>query len=328
MLKLYPPAPPKHTSWRIRGAYLGVTVDRSARTGEKRVALKALAQIKDDIERGAFAGKAVATFASAATLYMKAGGEKRFLTPLLVHFGETPLTSIDQQAVAEAAVTLYPTATPATRNRQVFTPVSAILKAGGATTALRRPKGARGEIRLHWLRPEEAFALLAAAERRNPRYAALLTLLLYTGCRLNEALTLTTTDLHLSEAFAYLRRTKNGQPRPVHLPPIVVAALANIDLSSRVFGWTKSGRLYTWLNEVAKDASVTIPDGIAYHIFRHTYGAWMRRYQKVDTTGLVATGAWKSRQAAAVYEHADVTEEARKADNLPTPIREKSGRSA
>lgn len=327
MLKLYPPAPPKHTSWRIRGAYLGVTVDRSARTGEKRVALKALAEIKDDIERGAFAGKAVATFASAATLYMKAGGEKRFLTPLLVHFGETPLTSIDQQAVAEAAVTLYPNATPATRNRQVFTPVSAILKAGGATTALRRPKGARGEIRLHWLRPEEAFALLAAAEKRNPRYAALLTLLLYTGCRLNEALNLTPADLQLCEAFAFVRRTKNGLPRAVHLPPVVVAALANIDLTSRVF-WTKTGRLYTWLNKVAQEAGVIIPDGIAYHIFRHTYGAWMRRYQKMDTTGLVATGAWKSRVAAAVYEHADVTEEARKADNLPTPIRERSGRSA
>jgi len=32
----------------------------------------------------------------------------------------------------------------------------------------------------------------------------------------------------------------------------------------------------------------------------------------MDTTGLVATGAWKSRQVAAVYENADVSEEARK----------------
>jgi hypothetical protein len=53
-------------------------------------------------------------------------------------------------------------------------------------------------------------------------------------------------------------------------------------------------------------------------VFRHTYGAWQRRYGKLDTSGLVATGAWKSRQAAAVYEHADVTESAKRADLFPT----------
>jgi integrase len=221
-------------------------------------------------------------------------------------------------------VALKPNATPATRNRQVYTPVSAILKSAGVEKAFRRPKGARGAVRLHWLRQEEAFALIGAASVENPRFGALLTFLLYTGCRLNEALTLQCADLHLSEAFAYVRKTKNGEPRPVHLPPVVVAALANIDLSERVFGWHKSGRLYTWLNRAEKASGVAIPPGIAFHIFRHTYGAWMRRYQKMDTTGLVATGAWKSRQAAAVYEHADVSEEARKADFLPTAILSRS----
>jgi hypothetical protein len=37
-----------------------------------------------------------------------------------------------------------------------------------------------------------------------------------------------------------------------------------------------------------------------------------------DTSALTATGLWKSRNAAAVYEHVDVSEEARKADLLPT----------
>jgi hypothetical protein len=43
----------------------------------------------------------------------------------------------------------------------------------------------------------------------------------------------------------------------------------------------------------------------------------MRRYGGLDTTGLVETGAWRSRQAASVYEHAAPSEEARKADLLP-----------
>lgn len=318
-LKLYPPdTKARRPNWRIRGTYLGVRVERSSGSGERKVAAKILARIKDEIERGAFSTPGVVTFASAAALYMRNGGERRFLEPLLLHFGEKPLAAIDQQAVDEAAVSIYPTATPATRNRQVYSPVSAVLKVGGVTTPLKRPKGGRGAIRLHWLRPEEAFALLAAAEGQNPRFCALLTFLLYTGCRLAEALNLEPADLHLGEAFAYVRDTKNGQPRPVHLPPAVVAALANIDTSKRVFGWAKSGRLYTWLDAAARAAGVTIPPGIAFHIFRHTYGAWQRRYGKLDTSGLVATGAWKSRQAAAVYEHADVTESAKRADLFPT----------
>jgi hypothetical protein len=43
----------------------------------------------------------------------------------------------------------------------------------------------------------------------------------------------------------------------------------------------------------------------------------MRRYGGLDTSGLVATGAWKSRQAAAVYEHVEASEEAQKSDMLP-----------
>ncbi len=318
-LKLYPPDPQaRRPNWRIRGTYLGIRVERSSGTGEKRVAAKMLAKIKDEIERGAYATPGVVTFAGAATLYMRGGGERRFMEPLLLHFGDKPLAAIDQQAVDAAAVSLYPNASAATRNRQVYSPVSAVMKVGGVTTPLKRPKGGRGAIRLHWLRPEEAFALLAAAEDRNPRFGALLTFLLYTGCRLNEALALTPADVNLAEAFAYVRDTKNGSPRPVHLPPSVVAILANLDTSQRIFGWHKSGRLYTWLDKAAAAAGVTIPPGIAFHIFRHSYGAWQRRYGKLDTSGLVATGAWKSRQAAAVYEHADVTESAKRADLFPT----------
>ena len=324
-LKLYPPdQKTRRASWRIRGTHMGVSVDRSAGTGERKVAAKILAKLKDEIERGAYSTPGAITFASAAALYMRSGGEARFLEPLLLHFGETPLAAIDQRSIDEAAVSLYPTASPATRNRQVYSPVSAVLKAGGVEKALKRPKGARGAVRLHWLRPDDAFALLAAAEASRPRFGAMLTFLLYTGCRLQEALNLTPGDVHLSEAFAYVRRTKNGDPRPVHLPPAAVAALANLDMTKRVFGWHKSGRLYSWLTEAQEASGVTIPPGIAFHIFRHTYGAWSRRYAKLDTSGLVATGAWKSRQAAAVYEHADVSESAKGADMFPA--RAKSGR--
>jgi integrase len=249
---------------------------------------------------------------------MQAGGERRFLEPLLKHFGAKLLAQVTQADIDAAAVALYPSASPATRNRQVYSPVSAVLKHAQVTTPFKRPKGARGESRLCWLKEQEAFALLAAARARHARFGALCTFLLYTGCRLSEALRVKPADIDLTQSYVYVGKTKNGEPRPVHLPPAVVAEIANVEPGKRtVFGLSKAGRLYELLAESAATAGVMIPDRVAFHIFRHTYGAWMRRYGKLDTSGLVATGAWKSRQAAAVYEHVDVSEEAMKANLLP-----------
>jgi integrase len=54
-----------------------------------------------------------------------------------------------------------------------------------------------------------------------------------------------------------------------------------------------------------------------FHLFRHTWATWMRRYGGLDTSGLLETGAWRDRSSAARYEHLDATEEAQKADLLP-----------
>jgi integrase len=321
--KLVPPKAGRWSHWRVRGTENGIYVDRSTKTGDRRLAQRILGEWKTEAQKQSATGRKKApTFAEAAIAYMEAGGERRFLAPLLRHFGNTPVLAIGQSEIDAAAATLYPTATSATRNRQVYSPMSAILKRAGLPAAFWRPKGAQGTPRLVWLKPEEAMRLLDAAEAVDARFGALCTFLLYTGCRLSEALRLKWDDVNLEENFAYVGRTKNGEPRPVHLPDGVVASLADLALVSKgrsvVFGLSKCGRTYDLLERVANAAGVNIPSGVAFHLFRHTYGAWMRRYSGLDTTGLVATGAWKSRQAAAVYEHAVTTDEARKSDLLPT----------
>jgi integrase len=59
----------------------------------------------------------------------------------------------------------------------------------------------------------------------NPEFAALLIVLLYTGMRLSEAITLMVDNVRLAESFAYLPTSKNGEPRAVFLPKIVKRAL-------------------------------------------------------------------------------------------------------
>ncbi len=320
-LKLVPPRQGKSPNWTIRGAYLGVRVDQTTGTPDRKLAARKLNQARDEIERGAFSRPGAPTFAAAALKYIESGGEERFILKLADHFGEIALARIDQAAIDEAAAGLYPRASPATRNRQVYSPVSAILKFAGVADRLRRPKGGRGARRLFFFTPEQAGRLLAAAEAQDAEFGLFLAFLLYTGCRLSEALSIDLANLNLSEAWVYVRETKNGAPRLIHLPPVLVAAIAEhprgLDRPGRLFRFGKCGRLYTWLDTAAGRASVSIPSRVAFHAFRHTWGAWMRRYAGLDTTGLVETGAWRSRQAAAVYEHAVQSEEARRADVLP-----------
>lgn len=325
-LKLIPPrGKGKSPNFTIRGTYLGKSVDRSSGTSKRALALQVLKQVERQIERGEFAGRGEPTFASAAAAYMKAGGERRFLKPLLEHFGDKPLSLIDQAAIDAASDTIYRAASDATRNRQVYTPVCAVLRRAGYRLALSRPRRSAGNKATAWLWPEQAEAIFAEAEKIDSTFAALLIVLCYTGLRLSEALRLTWNDVRLSDGFAYIPDTKNSEPRAVFLPQVAVAALerlvGQVPSAGRTFRFAKSGHLYSLLRMATIRAGVDLPERSAFHIFRHTYATWMRRFAGLDTKGLVATGAWKDRKSADRYEHVVVSEDARRAELLPVTKR-------
>lgn len=320
-LTLKAPRIGKSPNWTIRGTYLGVEVDRTTGTDRKEVARKILKKIESEIERGSYAPAGAPTFEDACITYLRAGGDATFVGALKDHLGRTLLAKIGQEQIDAAAVALYPHGSPATRNRQVYTPMSAILKAAGIDTPLKRPKGSRGRRRLFFLQVEQAERVIDATYDIDEEFGIFCLTLLYTGCRLNELLGAQIEAMNLTEAWAFVAETKNDDPRLVHLPPVVVAEIANhprgVDRKGKLFRFSKCGRLYTWLNTACERAGVALPPRLAFHVFRHTWGAWMRRYAGLDTTGLVATGAWRDRQAASIYEHAIASEEAMKSDLLP-----------
>jgi integrase len=328
-LKLHPPRK-EGQSWRVRGSYLGVHVNRSARTHKRNVAGQVLKEIERQIESGKFSERREKTFADAALNYLNvvdpAKGDIVYVKRLMEHFRDTPLRDITQQEIDAASHALYPGGSAATKNRSVYTPVSAVLRKAGIRLGLDRPEGSGGNKATAWLWPEQAEALFEEAGKTNPEFAALLIVLCYTGLRLSEALGLTWNDVRLQDGFAYVPDTKNAEPRAVYLPPVAVAALANRNVAGgkpgeRVFRFTKSGHLYSLLRVAAIRAGVDLPERSAFHIFRHTYATWMRRYGGLDTKGLVATGAWKDRKSADRYEHVVVSEEARRAVMLPTKMK-------
>lgn len=325
-LKLKPPRAGKTPYYSIRGTHLGKYVDRSAKTGNRALAQRLLKKIERDIESGSFIDRAEPTFTTAALAYMQAGGERRFLKPLLEHFRDTPLRDIDQIAIDGAAEALYPDASAATRNRQVYSPVSAICRRAGRKLTLHRPRGSAGNAQTVWLWPEQAYRLFEEAEKIDKEFAALLITLCYTGMRLSEALKLTWNDVRLEDGYAYITKTKNSEPRPVFLPPVVVAALSDYSGHDRAgerksFRFQKSGHLYSLLRVAAIRAGVELPPRGAFHILRHTYATWMRRYAGADEQSLIATGAWKDKKSVSRYTHTVIQEEARRAEMLPTPER-------
>ena len=196
-LKLIPPRAGKTPNWTIRGTYLGQYVEKSAGTPNKKIARQALTKIREQIEAGEFAKPGEPTFLSAAVAYIEAGGEVAFSGPmtrhrqvvagLILHFGETPLRVIGQAEIDAAATELHPNDSPATRNRQVHTPVSAILRHAGVKIELRRPKGAAGRVMLHWLWPEQFEALAASAMTLDPELFVLVMLLVSTGMRIERS---------------------------------------------------------------------------------------------------------------------------------------------
>jgi hypothetical protein len=136
--KLVPPSKDRRTPYfSVRGTYLGVYVDRSTKTGERRQANKVLKGWEEQIERGEYgkleavveAPKEEQTFAGAAIAYMNSGGERRFLTQAIEELGRLALSKIDQAEIDAAAMRAFPKGTPAYRNRNFYTPVSAVPEA-------------------------------------------------------------------------------------------------------------------------------------------------------------------------------------------------------
>ena len=327
-LKLIRPTPGRSPHFRIRGTYLKVYVDRSTGTSDERKARAILRAIETDIEAGVITAGKQLTFADAALSYLQAGGESTFLKRVVNYFGPgRALEGFKQADIDACAHALYPAASAATRNRQVYTPISAVLRHAGVSISLRRPKGAQGKVALNWLRPHEAELVVSAAHEIDPEYGIFWVSLIYTGMRLAEATTLWRCEAtDLKEGLAQIPYTKNGDPRPVYLPLPVIEALKQhprgLNRKQSVFRFRKNGYLYIQLDELRKKTGIQWLD---HHSARHTYATWMRRYGGLDDIGLVATGAWKNRKSAARYAHTIVSEEAGRADLLPNITRAKSG---
>jgi len=298
--------------WHIRGSVAGQRIRQSTGLGDKRSAQIFAARIEAQaIERHTLGRQATLTFAQAALTYLESGGEARFLGPILEHFGpSTLLSDIDNDAINAAARALFPNAANATINRQLITPVSAVINLAAdeglcAPRRLRRRKAAKPRKR--WLTPAEAERLLSAAPGRT---AMQISFLLGTGARTNELFSLDRTDLHLESGEAFVAETKNDDPRMVCFPLRTkrLLAAAGLPEEGKVFRTPKGKPYVIRANgggqmagafEAARTMA-QLSNDVTPHVCRHTWATWFWAHNK-DLIQLMAFGGWKTAKIALDY---------------------------
>lgn len=258
-------------------------------------------------------------FFRAARGYIDAGGEARYLPPLLRHFGpDTLIEDIDEAAIVAAALAIYPAGRPDTHRRQVRVPVSAVIR--WAQGKRRRPS--TDTRRTRWLTPEEAGRLLeAAAQLTLPRHAAperftlqKIAFMLGTGCRPGECFAAEVRHWNPQTRQWWIPAEVDGagktdaSARWVRLPQRAIDLIGELPQVGRAFRTPygkpivvqrgRGGQMQTSFN-VARDAAGLGPD-VTPHTCRHTWATWFYA-QTRDFGGLMDMGGWAKADMANRY---------------------------
>lgn len=345
-LYLRAPRPGKTPNYEIRGSHLGFKVEVSSGTHKRSLARKQLKRIEECIEEhGQHPAPDIKpdpgqpTFLTAAIAYLQTGGRRKYVAPLIKHFREKPLTEINQAAIDGAVAAIYPHITdPGTQNCYIYTPVSAILHhaLGDKCFVIRRPKGAKGREKTDFMWPNDAFAIIGAAERIDIEFGLYLLSLLYTGIRKSEGLNIDAHDVKPAELAAWLRTSKNEDPRMLRLREDLAARLAahlENHTGERLFRFRDGGHFkHLLLRATMAVCGLPCPKRrptgwkkpkfrlgfVGFHTFRHTWATWMRRYGGADVQGLAATKNWRDPKSAARYAHVVSRDEWERVESLPS----------
>ena len=280
----------------------------------------------------------------ACASYLEFGGEGRFMTPILRHFGQTRLSKIDQVAIDACAKALYPTGKPSTLTRQVYTPLSAVLQHAAArgmcsSLTIERPSQPKGKTR--WLTVSEAKRLVTAC---SPHLRPVVLLMLYTGARVSEALYLDWAQVNLEAGNVVYLDTKNGEDRGVPLHPALIAMLARSNrregpvflshkgqpyeekdgeggqIKTAFRGATRRAGLGKWVETKKRDKDgKTIKrwvTDVTPHTCRHTWATWHYAAHR-DIRQLMELGGWKQISMVQRYTHVNVSNHAPSIAALP-----------
>lgn len=309
--------------WFPRGSWTEKTVngdlvrkrDYYGAGSDTRAACQALCdRYNKELEDAITAGPKEMTFEEAALVYMQTGGDSRFLhDKLLDAIGQYRCDQIDDPVIAKAARDIYPNATPATLNRQLYTPVISVLRQASKGKPwkpdLTRPKG---YSKLQPAKAPEDWWFDKVLDQCGPELEALVLFLTLHGRRPSDAFRRVPDDYDPKRGELLIDKDKSGNPVLVKLSVPVLNAMDKFDWRKGpgLFGKyteTNKRRCYKALHAACDAAKV--PYFTLHKSGRHAFAKRLLREGK-SLAHVKAAGRWATIRVVAelygAFEHSEV----------------------
>jgi integrase len=322
--------PKRSAHWYIRGTVRGQAIFETTGTDNESAAEAIRIKRENELlDRSVFGAGAIVTFAEAAMSYLAAGGEAKYLgcydektgkwSLLIGELSRKPIAVIGQVESDAAAHKLYPATSSATRKRQVYAPLKAVLNHGAKKWKIsvqRIENPIVKKVMPQWASPEQVRKLLPHCP---PALRLFVAISVYTGERLEQVIALDwDEDIDLRQRTITFRYTKNSEMRTVHIAEallVELSAVAECKRTGRVFHWSHKTHVHKPLRNACKRAGV--PYLSPHKLGRHTCATWLRRYAKRDLRGLMEDLNWKSINSVVRYAHVVPGETAKAVELLP-----------
>lgn len=292
--------------WHYSGTVAGRRLRGSTKTAQKGEAIRIANKLETDaLECDRNGPENVLTFAQAAILYRNAQKPDRFLDVVEDHWKNTLVKDITSGSVRQAAILLMPRAGGATRNRNFIVPTQAIVNHAAKMDLCRHLKVERFPVQTKAKEPATWGWVQKFMGVASPHLGALACFMFLTGARISEALRITWGDVDLPARRALIRQTKVGAERRAHLPPPLVAAIANIpgnrEDDAPVFQYSSRDTAKPLWRAACKRAKIK---PLSYHSCRHGFATAML-HAGVDPITVAKLGGWKdAKHVFATYGHA------------------------
>ena len=292
--------------WHYRGTVAGRRIRGSTETSDKKRALEIASQREErEWKSHHYGPETVLTFADAAMLYRQSDKPSRFLEAVEDYWKDTAVRKINSGAVRQSAIVLYPNASGATRNRNVIVPTQAIINHAAKLDMCQPLKVERFPVVTKSKEPATWRWVQKFMAVASPHLGALACFMFLTGARISEALSVTWADVDFQSRRVLIRQTKIGDERRAHMPPALVAALANIpsnrEIDGLVFGYSSRSTAKPVWRAACKRAKIK---QLSYHSCRHGFATAML-HAGVDPITVAKLGGWKdAKHVFATYGHA------------------------
>lgn len=290
--------------WHFRGTVAGRRLRGSTGTTQKAIAERVAAELDAKTWKHRFDGpQAVLTFAQAAIQYRAAGKSTRFLERIEDYWKDTLIKDITAGAIRQSAVSLYPRAAGATRNRQVIIPTQAIINHAADHELCQRIRVKRYKTESKVKEPATMAWVDAFMAHAKPHLGCLALFMFLTGARVSEAMSVEWEDVDLRKKTVLIRQTKIGKERIAHLPQKLIIALGNLPkVKGRPVFWytARSNAIRVW-RSVCKRARIPV---LSFHCCRHGFATALLQ-AGVDVVTVSKLGGWATpRLVLETYGHA------------------------